>query len=272
MNKVIGFFLGISLLLVTGTLVMGQDASVGSSASASSSAVTVVSTGKGMTALEEAAKNGKYLFVFFQDGAASNSSELTKFEELISREAASSSRVVIDRKDSAEQAIVNKFQVQRAPMPLVLVVAPNGAITSGFPAQKLSETSIRDAFVSQGMQKSLGLLQQEKLVILALQNASTTSNEAAMKGAMDFCADPLLGTNAVLVTLDTSDPAEAMFLEKMRLSSTATEAQTILLAPPAVIVGQFSGAVTKDAIAAALLKASSGGGCGSGGCSSGCGS
>ena len=42
---------------------------------------------------------------------------------------------------------MDKFGVSRAPMPLVLALAPNGAITKGFPI-KFDEKQLREGFVS----------------------------------------------------------------------------------------------------------------------------
>ena len=250
------------------TQAQAQSASAAGTPFASSMPPAPSKTGRGIDAIHDATAAGKLLFVFFHEATASQPSELeTRFESLLAKEAASAARVVIDRKNPSEKDIVAKFQIQRAPMPLILAIAPNGAITTGFPADKLSETTIREAFVSKGMQSCLGPLQNGKLVILCLQNAKTTSNEAASAGAKEFTADPKLGPVTEIVTLDPADPAEASFLEKMRLTGNITEAQTIVLAPPAVIIGKFKGAVTKADLQTAIKKATSsgGGGCGDGG-------
>ncbi len=218
-------------------------------------------------ALKDAAAADKMLFIFFQDGTSSPPSDIqTRFEDLMAKEGASAAWIVIDRKDPAEQDLVSKFQVQHAPMPLILAMAPNGAITAGFPGDKLSATTIREAFVSKGLQAILAPLQQGKLVVLRLQNATTTGNEAAAAGAREFAADPQLAAMTEIVTCDPADPAEASLLEKMRLTGSGAETLTVLLAPPGLVVGQFTGAVTKADLMGALQAATSGG-CGSGGCS-----
>ena len=279
----------VAILLIAflpGLAITAQSQPVPSSAVAASSPTSVsfsesslssgtVPVGRAMKAIQEASTAGKLLFLFFHEATASQPGELqTRFESLMAKEAASASWVVIDRKEAAEKDIVAKYQIQRAPMPLILAIAPNGAVTTGFPGEKLSETAIRDAFVSKGLQTCLAPLQEGKLVILCLQNAKTSSNEAAMTGVKEFAADVQYNTVTEIVTIDPADPAEASLFEKIRLTGNGTEAQTILLAPPAVIVGQFKGAVTKAAIMDALKAAApSGGGCGpsSGGCGpSGC--
>ena len=87
--------------------------------------------------------------------------------------------------DPSEAPLVRKFNLSRAPMPLVLALAPNGAVTGGFPAE-FDEEKLLGALVSPGMAPCLKGLQQRKLVLLCVQNQATKSNEAAMRGVRDF--------------------------------------------------------------------------------------
>ena len=228
--------------------------------------------GKGLKALQEASAAEKFLFIFFHEASATQTTELqSRFENLMASNEASATWVAVNRKDTAEQEIVARFKVQRAFMPLVLAVAPNGAVTSGFPGKMVSATAIQKAFVSKGLQDCLAPLQKGKLVLLCLQNKKTTDNAAAMAGVREFAADLQFKTYTAVVIVNPTDLAEKSFLDQLGLTSQETKAQTIVLAPPAIMLSQFKGAVTKDAIAAAL-KAATSGGCGTGGCaSSGCG-
>ena len=58
-------------------------------------------------------------------------------------------------------------------MPLVLAVAPNGAITGGFPL-KLTEQDVAGAFVSPGTAGCLKAMQARKLVLLCVLPAGET--------------------------------------------------------------------------------------------------
>ncbi len=72
--------------------------------------------------------------------------------------------------ETSEKAIVDKFDLERAPMPLVLAIAPNGAITGGFPT-KFEEQQLLDAFATPGTEKLIKSLQNGKLVFVCVQNA-----------------------------------------------------------------------------------------------------
>ena len=110
--------------------------------------------------------------------------------------------------DSSEKDIVAKFDLSRAPMPLVLAMAPNGAITGGFPT-KFEEQQLVDAFATPATEKVMKNLQDGKLVFVCVQNGKTKSNAAAMQGIRDFRADARFASATEIVMLDPTNPAEA---------------------------------------------------------------
>ena len=169
--------------------------------------------------------------------------------------------------DPAERQVVNKFGVSRAPMPMVLAVAPNGAITGGFP-QEFDEKKLVQAFVSPCTEKSLKALQDRRVVLVCVQNGSTTSNDSAMKGVQDVKADPGFGPSTEVVEVDPANPAESEFLAALKVDPQMSEAVTVCLVPPGRAVAKFEGATDKKAIIAALTSSTSCGpsGCGPKGC------
>ena len=224
--------------------------------------------GGGLAALTRAAKAKKHLFVFFhKDNGEETSAMRAVFETAMRKVAGRAMSVAIDVTDPAEKGIVTKFGTGRAPMPLVLAIAPNGAVTGGFPV-KFEEKQLLGAFASPGMQQCLKALQERKLVLLCVQNAGTSSNSAAMRGVRDFKADARFGQATVVVTLDPNDAAEATFLKQLRIDAKSDEAITARLAPPGSVVAKVTGATEKDKLVAALTKAmaSCGSGCGPRGC------
>jgi hypothetical protein len=224
---------------------------------------------KGASTIENAAADDKYTFIFFY----ADESELTQsarvaFHRIMSKITEEAVPLEVDTKDPIELPIVSKFNVRGAPMPLVLAVAPNGAITGGFP-QKFEETELLGAFASPCEERSLKALQERRVVLVSIQNESTASNDAAMKGVQDFKADPDFGPSTELVTLDPADPAEARFLKALKVAPQTKDAITVCLVPPGQAVARFAGGTEKETIVAAFT---SGGGCGPSGCGpSGCG-
>ena len=226
---------------------------------------------RGVAAMEEAAKSNKYLFIFFwkkNDGQARTMHGV--FQSAMVNMTDSADSVGIQTTDPGEKPVVDKFGVSRAPMPLVLALAPNGAVTKGFPI-KFDENQFRQAFVSPCTARCLKALQDRKLVVLCVQNQKTQFSQVAWKGAQDFKTDARFAKATEVVTLDPDDRTEAAFLRDLQVDPQTSQAVTVLLAPPGQPIAKFAGAVTKDQIVAKVASAQSdpcaGGKCGPGGCS-----
>ena len=225
---------------------------------------------RGMAVIEAAARSNKYLFIFFWKENDENARSMYGvFQSAMGKWAGSADSLGIQITDPNEKPIVDRFGVSRAPMPLVVALAPNGAVTKGFPV-KFTEGQLRQAFVSPCTARCMKAMQDRKLVLLCVQNRSTQLNQAAWKGVQDFKADPRFGRATEVVHLDPSDGAEATLLKGLQVDPRTPTAVTVLLAPPGGPIAKFTGAVTGDQIVAKVASAQSGpcagGKCGPGGC------
>lgn len=225
----------------------------------------------GIQALENASQHGKYAFLFlFRNEDARTEQLRTLFDGAVSKIADRAESFAVRVDDPAEQDIVNRFKVSRAPMPMVFSIAPNGAVIQSF-GQKFTEQQLVDAFASPGMEACLKALQDRKYVLLCAQNGETQFNDEAMKGVQDFVADPRYARSIEIVTVDPSNEQEVDFLARFGLTSSPQEAVTLLLAPPGRVVGTFTGATDKNTLLAAVTPRKSGCGCGGGSGKSTCG-
>lgn len=271
----------VSCLLVSIAGCGGSAASTGTSQSTPDvSAVeqTAVATAPGsgvvVAARKQAADEDKYLFAFFSKTEADNTSPMRKlFDDTMAKLTDRANTVAVNVTDPAEKEIVDEYDLDRVPMPLVLVIAPNGAITGGFPIE-FSEGDLLSAFASPATQQCIKLLQDGKLVLLCVQSDQTGMNEEAMQGVKDFTADDRFREAAEIVSLDPSDEAEGFFLKDLQVDPATKTAVTVFLAPPGAPIAMFEGPTTKDQLLAELQKAGScgpggcgpGGSCGPGGC------
>ena len=101
--------------------------------------------------LTQAAEQQKYTFLlFFKEENAATKAMAQVVKEGIAKRKDRAVWADVQVTDPAEKAIVTRFDVSRAPMPLTLAVAPNGAITGIF-SQKLDDTHLAAAFVTPTM-------------------------------------------------------------------------------------------------------------------------
>lgn len=200
----------------------------------------------------------QFLFFYKEQNETTQSREKV-FDEAVQKMGSSTKFMKVNVKDPTQQALVDKYNLKRTPMPFVLVIAPNGAIAGGY--STFTEEQLRHAIVSQGTAKILKGLQDKKLVILALQNNKTMNNTAAMEGVSDFKADPRFSQTTEIVMIDPSDTREHKFLNTLSLDTNITQAQTVLIAPPAEILGIYQGPTTKKQLVDSVQKTESGGCC-----------
>lgn len=153
--------------------------------------------------------------------------------------------------DPAEQDTVKRLGVSRAPMPMVLVVAPNGAVTGRFLA-KMNADALGKALVTPTMCLCMRALQDGKIVVVCGQPNGTTPIPT---GVRNLHADTAFQSRTVVVSFAIPDPAEARFLQDLKLEPKEQNGFVAMLAPPGVMVGKFSASVTKEELATKLHAA-----------------
>jgi hypothetical protein len=221
--------------------------------------------------IDKAAKANKYVFIFcWKTQDQKTSAAKAEFDQAAAKLAELADVVSIQINDDAEKKIVQKHGLIRAPMPLVLAIAPCGAVTKGF-TKKFDEQEIRTAFVSPCTQLCMKALQDRKLLLVCVvEQANPQDPVKTPKCAEDFKADAKYGQATEIVFVNAKDQAEAGLLKDFKVDQ-AKKPTVVFLAPPGVLIGNFDAATaTKDQLVAKLAAAQSnpcgGGRCGPGGC------
>jgi hypothetical protein len=214
--------------------------------------LSAMAASPGETAIAQAASEQKFAFVLFhkQNDAATDAVAKTLSAELAKRDDAVA--FYIDAGDAAEKAIVDKYKVGRAPMPLTLVLAPNGAVTGIF-SQKISAAQIKQAFVTPKTATCMKSMQDGKLVLLCVDGAGAATIPA---GVHQFRNDPEFKSRVVLVSVEANDAAEAPFLAELEIDAAKLRGTAVVfMAPPGAMVGKYDAKVSKDQLATDLHAA-----------------
>lgn len=216
-------------------------------------AVPVAQTpSKAQAALSQAAQEGKYTFVlFYKANDPATSAMNTTIQQSLAKYKNAATLTFVYVGDPAEQAIVAKYDVARAPMPMAVAIAPNGALTGLFP-QKLEPSHVDNSFVTPTMMQAMKALQENKIVFVTVQGSSNPVTPTALR---EFAADPHFNTRMVSLTMNASDPAEAKFMAEMDIDARTAATQLSLLAPPGILVGKYAATTPMKTIAAALAEA-----------------
>lgn len=249
------------------TVADDRDAASGDETVAPDSKATQTTTG--MAAMQKAAKNNKYLFALFRKEDDDKATAMRQVLDAVMEKVADRADTVeVDVSAAAEKEIVDHFDVAYAPLPLLLAIAPNGAVTGGFPG-RVESKDLMNAFASPGTAHCLKAMQDRKLVLLCVQNGTTEAAKAAMQGVREFKADERFAKGVEVVIVDPASKAESQLMSDLEIDRKTKEAVTLFLAPPGRCIGRFHGATNLDDLVATLASAMSGcGSCGPGGCGS----
>jgi hypothetical protein len=203
--------------------------------------------------LADAADAGTYTFLLFhKDRGPATKAMLGTLEHGLASLGDRAILTEVDVRDPAHKALVDRFKVSRSPMPLVVAVAPNGAITGVF-ASTISQSQVKGALVTPKMAECMKSMQQGRLVFVCV---STTPGAELPQGVRDFQADPQFKGRADVVSFQLDDPGEADFLKQLKIDPrTVKTSTTAFLAPPAVLVGKYGPAATKNDMAGDLHAA-----------------
>lgn len=203
-------------------------------------------------ALKAAAAEQKYTFlVFYKDKGPALQTMAQTVKRGVDSRSDRATFAYVDVANPDEKELVARFDVSRAPLPLTVAVAPNGAMTSLTP-KTISDEQMEKAFVTPVMAQSMKSMQEGKFVFICIQSTAKSTIPA---GVRDFCNDPEYKGRAAVVGLPAADPAEAELVRQLESDVAVKGSTTVFLAPPGVLVGKFTTNVTKAQLATALHKA-----------------
>lgn len=205
--------------------------------------------GKGDAALAHAAASNKTLsLVFYRDWDDATMSMAHVVKGHAEKYSGHAVWNTVQITDPAEKSVVDRYQLSRAPMPMVVTIHPNGAVT-GFFSGKVGDAELARTFVSPKKAECMKLLQENQLVLMCLKPADQPYPQAVVQ----FQSDPMFATRTKVISAAVTDPNEAAFFSELKLAP--GQPTTVFIAPPGVLVGKFAPTATKSELAAALHAA-----------------
>ncbi|MFZ1935567.1 MAG: hypothetical protein WCB27_10080 [Thermoguttaceae bacterium] len=251
-------YLTIAILIAAAVAAQGRAATAPTGAGRSAA----VNVSRAQAAIDRAAAANKYVFLFFwKEKGPATEKAWAALQPAIAKVADTARAVSIRVTDPAEKKLVDKYGVSHGPMPLVLAVAPCGAITKAF-AKTFDEKELRTAFVSPCTLRCLQALQSRKLVFVCLVDQANLQDKMPVpKGVEDFKADKKYGAATEIIMVNVRNAKEGTFLKGVGLGAHDAP-MTMFLAPPGAVIGTFTRRASKEMFTAQLVAAQSG--CGAG--------
>lgn len=236
-----------------------------------SAASAATKSPKAEDVIRAAAKGNRHVFVtFYKSGDSASTKMLADMKKVQAKLASKASFTTASVGDSSHRTLVKRYGVDRSPVPLTIVLAPNGAVTAGYP-REIRKTDFSSVFVSKGKADVLKALQDQKMAVICLQNSKTKHNKQSLAAAKGLETNPQFEGLVRIVRMDPSSRAESGFLKSLKISTGSKEAQIAVVASVGKVLGKFTGAVTTSTVVNGLNKALGGGGsnCGPSGCAPG---
>jgi hypothetical protein len=215
------------------------------------------------SAIDEASAAGKFLGLVFYE--AQDASLVAMSSAIATFNKSSTKKLSVYKakpSDPANQEIAGKYGVAGAQdLPLLLVFAPNGAITGGFPKTITADQLKQSVGISDLMLKTIKPLQEQKVALVALQNSSTKFSAESWAGVNDFASDANYKQLVTAIKADPSAAGSQDFMKQCQLISPLAEATVVVLMPPGKIAKILNGKITKDDILKSLQSCKAGSGC-----------
>jgi hypothetical protein len=214
------------------------------------------------SALSEASAGDQFLFLTFykvKDASlTSMTSTIAAFKKSSSKKIALFDAAI---DNPVNKEIADKYGIYAGQLPLLLVIAPNGVVTGGFPANVTADQLKQSVSISELMLKVLKPLQEQKVVLVALQNSATKLNTESWAGVVDITNDTDYKQQVSAVKADPAAAGSQDFIKQCQLIAPLTEATVVVLLPPGKIGTVLSGKTTKADILKALHECTAGSSC-----------
>lgn len=187
--------------------------------------------------LAQSAQSRKYTFIIF----SRDNSETTRafYQQTQAGLAAHGEKATITTANvdsPVERVLVEKLGIARAPMPMAVVIAPNGAVTGLFP-RAITPEQIAAAIVPPTMMRCMKELQDQKLVFVCLTRTDRVDVPEGVKLVQQL---PQYQGRISLVGMRLDDPAEARFYQQMKVNPDQINGPyAVLIAPPGGECFQF---------------------------------
>jgi hypothetical protein len=215
------------------------------------------------SAIAEASATNQFLGLIFYEMQDASLTGLSSSIETFNKSQAK--KVIVYKallSDPVNKEIADKYGIQvGGDLPLVLIIAPNGAITGGFPKTVTADQLNRSVGISDLILKTIKPLQENKVALVALQNSATKFSAESWAGVKDFANDSQYKQFVVAVKADPSANGSQEFIKQCQLIAPLTEATVVVLLPPGKIGKVLTGKVTKADILKSLQACTAGSGC-----------
>ena len=209
--------------------------------------------------IDKAQQKGKSVFLVVTDNFEQNTEALMKIANDAKSKVKKSEVIKLDRDDAANAELVSKYQLAGAPLPLVLVIAPNNVVAGGYTLQQASAELLISSIPSPKKAEVLKVLSEGKSVFIVVSNKNMDKKSNLINTCEQACFE--MEKKAKVIEIDLDDTVEKTFMEELKINQSSTEPQTYVVNSKGQVTGNFNGDVKTSTLIATASKVPSSGCC-----------
>jgi competence protein ComGC len=211
-------------------------------------------------AIVNANKSGLTVFLVITDPGNTNTQQALDIANQAHTQYQKSEVIQMNRSDAANQALVAKYGVSKAPLPLILVIASNGVVTGGFASYQATADLLISVVPSPVKADVMKALSDGKSVFLVVSSKNMKEKDEVMNTCQQACIE--MQNNTKLIALDLNDQKEKAFITEMKIDPAITSPQTFVINSKGQITGTFNDDVNTTELVATAKKLPAAKGCG----------
>ena len=206
--------------------------------------------------IESVGAEGRFAVTLFYDNEDTKEYKgmLNTVQKFAKKNSSKIEFIKLDAGDESAQSIIQKYRLSRAPKPLTLVFAPNGAVTGGY-AQKVNIKKLEKSLVGPVQQEIVKATQARRPVILKIPGKSTQANDAVDKAIKEF--ERLRKITPEVITITSLSNDDIDLKKKFNIDFKQKKVQAIVLTAAGIVAGRFVGTLSAEEISEALKNSGS---------------
>jgi hypothetical protein len=202
--------------------------------------------------IEKANQKGQVAFILVTDGAQSNVDTAKNVLKDTVKQAKRSTMVELDRSNPDNADIVVKYKLASIPVPMVMVLNPNGVISGAVQPDQLTTAALLKMVPSPKKLEVMKALTDGNAVFITVSRKDMKSLDSVSDSCAAACQKA--SGKSVCVNIDMNDKDEKVFLTELKIDPTAAEPVTIVANPQGQIAAQYTGEVKVADLVTSMTK------------------
>jgi hypothetical protein len=229
----------------------------------------VHSIGQTSNEIEKAGKACKPVFLVAYNANGAETDKAVAIADEAKKNFLGSSVVIkMNISEAANNALVTKYRLAGAPMPLILVLDKNSTVTGGLQLKDATAAKLVEMIPTPKTTELLKAISEGKSVYVVVYKESMTSQ----KNVMDNCAMACgkMDNKSATIKVDMDDKKEAKLLKTLKCDLNAKEPVTYVINKSGQVIGTHNGITDVNTLVASAKKAPASSCCPSGAPAGGC--